>query len=70
MKNVTHKSLINSSKVLPPLLHIKLGLMKNFLKALDVKGPAFTYLCGKFPKFTYEKVKVGVFSSPQIRKLF
>jgi len=54
MKNVIHKPLIKPSKVLPPQLHIKLGLMKNFVKALDVKGPAFTYLCGKFPRLTYE----------------
>jgi len=33
---------------------------------LDVKGPAFTYLCGKFPGLTYEKVKAGVFIGPQI----
>jgi len=59
MKNVTHKPLIKSSKDLPPPQHIKLGLMKNFVKALDVKGPAFTYLCGKFPRLTYEKVKAG-----------
>ena len=38
-------------------LRIKLGLKKNFVNALDVKGPAFTYLCGKFPSFTFEKVK-------------
>jgi len=70
MKNVTHKTLIKPSKVLSFPLHIKLGLMKNFLKALDVKGPAFTYLCGKFPRLTYEKVKAGVFVGPQIRQLF
>jgi len=70
MKNVVHKPLIKSSKVLPPPLHIKLGLMKNFVKALDVKGTAFTYLCGKFPRFTYEKIKAGVFIGPQIRQLF
>ena len=29
-------------KVLPPPLPVKLGLMKDFVKALDVKGPAFT----------------------------
>jgi len=46
MKNVIHKPLIKPSKVLPPPLHFKLGLMKNFVKALDVKGPAFTCLCG------------------------
>jgi hypothetical protein len=31
-----HKPLIKPSKVLPPPLHIKLGLMKNFVKALDM----------------------------------
>ena len=35
-----------------------------------MKGPAFTYLCGKFPKLTFEKVKAGVFIGPQIRQLF
>ena len=50
MKNVIHKPLIKASKVLPLPPHIKLGLMKNFVKASDVKGPAFTYLCGKFPR--------------------
>jgi len=49
---------------------VKLGLMKNFVKALDVKGPAFKYLCGKFPRLTFEKVKAGVFIGPQIRQLF
>jgi len=47
-----------------------LGLMKNFVKVLDVKGPAFTYLCGKFPRLSLEKVKAGVFIGPQIRQLF
>ena len=70
MKNVIRKPLITPIKVLPPPLHIKLGVMKNSVKALDVKGPAFTYLCGKFPKLTYEKVKAGVFIGPQIRQLF
>jgi len=44
--------------------------MKNFVKALDVKSPAFTYLCGKFPRLTYEKLKADVFIGPQIRQLF
>ena len=70
MKNVIHKSSIKPSKVLPPPLHIKLGLIKIFVKALDVKGPAFTYLCGKFPRLTYEKLKADVFIGPHIRQLF
>ena len=65
-QNVIHKPLIKPNKILPPPLHIKLGLMKNFVKALDVKGPAFTCLCGKFPSLTYEKVKASVFIGPQI----
>jgi len=44
--------------------------MKNFVKVLAVKVPAFTYLCGKFPRLTFEKVKTGVFLGPQIRQLF
>jgi len=35
-----------------------------------VKAPAFTYLRGKFPRLTYEKLKAGVFIGPQIRQLF
>ena len=70
MRNVIHKLLIRPSKVLPPPLHIKLGLMKNFVKALNVKCPAFMYLCRKFPRLTFEKVKAGVFIGPQIRQLF
>ena len=35
-----------------------------------MKGPAFTYLRGKFPRLTYEKVKTGVFIGPQIGQLF
>jgi len=53
-----------------PPLHIKLGLMKNSVKVLSVKGPAFTYLCRKFPRLTFEKVKAVVFNGPQIRQLF
>jgi len=44
--------------------------MKNVVKALHVKGPAFTYICRKFPRLTYEKVKAGVFIGPQIRQPF
>jgi len=70
MKNIVHKPLIKPSKVLPPPLHIKSGFMKNFVKALEVTAPAFTYLCGKFPRLTYKKVKAGVFIGPPIRQIF
>ncbi|GBM52064.1 hypothetical protein AVEN_23295-1 [Araneus ventricosus] len=37
-------------KILLPPLHIKLGLMKNFVKAMDCGGSGFQYLSLKFPK--------------------
>jgi hypothetical protein len=51
-------------------LHIKLGLMKNSIKTLDRNGPAFSFLCEKFPKHRRKKIKVGIFFGPQIRWLF
>ena len=43
-KNVKYHSLVESSRILLPPLHIKLGLMKNFVKAMDRNGTAFLYL--------------------------
>jgi hypothetical protein len=44
--------------------------MKNFVKALDRNGPAFSFLCEKFPRLSTEKIKAGVFIGPQIHQLF
>ncbi|QQP37347.1 Uncharacterized protein FKW44_017579 [Caligus rogercresseyi] len=54
--------------MIPPL-HLKLGLMKQFTRALDKDGRCFNYLCRAFPRLTSEKVKAGIFNGPQIRKL-
>jgi hypothetical protein len=48
-KNVVHEPLVDKDSVIVPPLHIKLGLMKNFVKALDKTSQAFTYLREKFP---------------------
>jgi hypothetical protein len=69
-KNVQHLPLVESSNILLPPLHIKLGLMKNFIKAMDQAGPAFMYLAEKFPGISAAKIKEVVFIGPQIRKLF
>ena len=39
--NVKHTPLIDPQKVYLPPLHIKLGLMKNFVKAMDQHGKGF-----------------------------
>ena len=68
-KNVKHVPLVDPKKVLLPPLHIKLGLMKNFVKAMDKTGPAFRYLRDQFPKLSDAKIKEGVFVGPQIRRM-
>lgn len=67
--NVVHEPLISRENILLPPLHIKLGLMKQFIKALDKTGDCFKYVCQKFPSLSMEKLKAGVFDGPQIRTL-
>lgn len=68
-KNIMRSSLVDPKKVLLPPLHIKLGLMKQFVKALDKSGQCFKYLCEKFPALSDAKLKEGIFIGPQIRIL-
>lgn len=67
--NVLSHALVNPQKILLPPLHIKLGLMKNFVKALNHESPAFAFLSQKFPRVSEAKLKAGIFDGPQIREL-
>ena len=67
--NVLNDPLVPPDNVLLPPLHIKLGLMKQYVKALNKEGEAFGYIQKKFPKKTYAKLAEGIFDGPQIRKL-
>lgn len=67
--NVKHVPLVDPSDVILPPLHIKLGLMKNFVKAMDKEGEGFAYLKKMFPKISDAKLKEGIFVGPQIRQL-
>ncbi|GBN53725.1 hypothetical protein AVEN_21314-1 [Araneus ventricosus] len=68
-KNEKNEPLSASEKILLPPLHIKLGLMKNFVKAMDCGGSGFQYLRLKFPKVSETKIKEGIFVGPQFRQL-
>ena len=68
-KNIKYEPLVKPEIVLLPPLHIKLGLMKQFVKTLDKEGDCFKYLCVKFSAITEGKLKAGVFDGPQIRGL-
>ena len=67
--NVQHVPLVDPQKIYLPPLHIKLGLFKNFVKAMDPCGSGFCYLQQKFPNKSAAKTKAGVFVGPDIRKL-
>jgi len=68
-KNVKHHSLVESSRILLPALHIKLGLKKNFVKGMNRNGTAFLYLRQTFPLLSDAKIREGVFTGPDIRSL-
>ncbi len=67
--NNLEEPLVEREKIIFPPLHIQLGLIKQFVKALDENGECFKYICSVFPGLTIEKFKVGIFDGPQIRKL-
>ena len=58
------ETLIDPIKVLLPSLHIKLGLMKQFVKAVPKDIEYFKYLSEKFPYLSEAilKVFVGTFT--------
>ncbi|KAK5649680.1 hypothetical protein RI129_000709 [Pyrocoelia pectoralis] len=68
-QNVINEPLVARDKIIFPPLHIKLGLMKQFVKALNRDGLCFGYLIHKFPGISTEKLKAGIFDGPQIRQL-
>jgi hypothetical protein len=67
--NVENQPLVEPSKMLLPSMHLKLGLMKNLVKAMNQEETAFTYLREKFPSLSEAKLKEGIFIGPQIRPL-
>ena len=64
-----HKPLVKRDRICLPPLHIKLGLFKQFVKALDKESYTFAYLAEKFPSLSQAKIKEGIFIGPEIRKI-
>ena len=67
--NVENQPLEEQSKILLPSTHLKLGLLNNFVKAMNQDEATFTYLWEKFPRLSQEKLKEGIFIGPQIRDI-
>ena len=65
--NIRNEPLVSREKILLPPLHIELGLIKEFIKALDSNSEALTLIKQIFPKLSEEKVKGGIFTGSEIR---
>lgn len=63
------KHIVDPGKVLLPPLHMKLGLMKQFVEALPKDEQCFKYLCEKFSRLSDAKLKESIFAVPNIRKM-
>ncbi|GFW62284.1 uncharacterized protein TNCV_912961 [Trichonephila clavipes] len=68
-QNVINTPLVSRDCSILLRLHIKLGIMKQFVKALGKSGECFNFPPRKFPGLSIEKLKAGIFDGPQIRQL-
>ena len=66
-RSVKNQPLVDRDKILLPPLHIKLGLIKNFVNAMNKRGKGFEYSREKFPKLSDDKLKEGIIFGQQIR---
>ena len=68
-RNIINNPQVDRRRILFSPLHIKIGLIKQFTKALDKDGGCFTYLCPAFPGLTIEKLKrESIFGGSPIRE--
>ena len=61
-----NQPLVDMSKILVPAMHLKIGLTKNSVNAMNQEEVAFAYLREKFPRLSEAKLKEGIFIGPQI----
>lgn len=66
-KNINVSLVYDDHIILPPL-HINLGLVEQFVNALDKGDPCFIYICSEFPSLNKEKLKTGNFSLDTSKK--
>jgi hypothetical protein len=56
-KNVRNEPLVHPKNIFLPLLHMKLGMIKNFFKGVDHNGKVFQFLQEKLPEISVSKRK-------------
>ena len=68
MYSIIKEPLVSRENVLLPPLHIKLGPVKQFVKALDFEE-VFQEIDSMFPRLSEAKIKGGLFVGPQTNTL-
>lgn len=64
--NVVAEALVPVDNILMPPLHVKLGIVSNFIKALNKDGEAFDYLRTLFHRLSEAKITQG---NSKLRKI-
>lgn len=67
--SVVAKPLIDLNDVLLPPLHVKIGLIAQFIKKLDKNSPAYKFICNLLCYKSSAKLEAGQLDGPEIRKL-
>ena len=49
--------------------HVKLNLMKQFVKALSIDSECFQYIVSTFAALFFERIKTSAFYEPQMQVL-
>lgn len=66
-ENIAHPPLVEMEKILMPPLHIKLGIVKNFIKCLNRNSESFAHVKAIFPRLSDAKVKEGNYFTSNCR---
>ena len=66
---IVKDSVVSQEKIIFPPLHIKLGLMKQFVKVLNTDDECFQHIFSMLPDLSFEKITAGIFNGPKIRAL-
>lgn len=69
-KNVAHQALVDNANIYLPPFHVKLAIIKQFVKAMSIDGEGLKYLIHKFHRMKEAKRKDGIFFGLQIKQLF
>lgn len=70
-KNVIRKALVPKENILLPPLHVKLGIVKSFIKTIAQRPEVVPVLYSQIykEKISVDKIKNGTLNGPDIRKL-